>query len=360
MLKKLVIKGTPKEVGKQHGELGKAQVQQSLATYEKLFYGYQQLSWEAAKEAARVHLDAIEKHDIQLLEEMEGVAEGAGVEFDDILALNARTEIALGSYGKKAFSDGCTAFATMAPLGEDVIVSQNWDWKGTQIDSLLLLEMHIPGKPVVTMVTEGGMIGKIGYNDAGLALCFNALLTDRKSDEVPIHLALRSILNSRHLSEALSKVKDGQTAASASVLIGKSDDNGEGMAVNAEISPVGMDLVGGDDGFLVHTNHIMSESLKKGLLDTNEHRQDDSMLRYKRAVQLIKTARENSDAIDVDTHKRWLSDTFNAPNSINHLCNPLAAEHRQMETVFSIVMNMSKQTIYLYKGKPADGEFVRI
>lgn len=360
MLEKLIIKGTPKEVGKQHGELGKDQVQQSLATYERLFYGYQGLSWEKAKDAARVHIDAIEKHDIQLLEEMDGVAKGAGVEFDDILALNARSEIALGNYGKKAFSDGCTAFATMPPLGGDTIISQNWDWKGTQLNSLLLLEMHIPGKPVVTMVTEGGMIGKIGYNDAGLALCFNALLTDRKSDELPVHLALRSILNSRHLTEALSKVNDGQTAASASVMIAKGDDNGAGMAVNAEISPVGMDLIGGDDGYLVHTNHFISKDLQKGLMDTNEHRQDDSMIRYKRAVQMIKTTHSNEEAIDVAIHKKWLADTFNAPNSINHLCNPDAADHRQMETVFSIVMNVTKQTSYLCVGKPADGEFIRI
>src|SRR5699024_3028154 len=166
-----------------------------------------------------------EKYDLQLIEEMEGVAKGAGVDFEDILALNTRTEIALGNYGKKTFSDGCTATATMPPVGTDMIISQNWDWKGTQTKSLLLLEVHIKGKPTITMVTEGGMIGKIGYNSEGLGLCFNALLTDKKSDEVPIHLALRGILNSFTLSEAVSRVKDGQTAASASVLIGKSEED---------------------------------------------------------------------------------------------------------------------------------------
>ena len=191
MINKLTLKGSPLEVGEQHGSLGKKQVQQSLTTYEELFYGYQGLSWNKAREAALVHIPAIEKYDSQLLEEMEGIAKGAGVEFEDILALNTRTEIALGSYKKNVFSDGCTAFATMPPIGGDTIIAQNWDWKGSQIDSLLLLEIHIKGKPIVTMVTEGGMIGKIGYNSSQLGLCFNALLTDKKSDEVPIHVALR-------------------------------------------------------------------------------------------------------------------------------------------------------------------------
>lgn len=46
MIEKLVLKGTPMEVGEQHGRLGKKQVEQSLETYEKLFQGYQGMSWE--------------------------------------------------------------------------------------------------------------------------------------------------------------------------------------------------------------------------------------------------------------------------------------------------------------------------
>lgn len=359
-MEKLILKGTPMEVGEQHGRLGKKQVEQSLETYEKLFYGYQKMSWTQAREASLVHMDAIEKYDPELVEEMDGIAKGAGVDFEDILALNARTEIALGSYGKKAFSDGCTAFATMPPVGSDVIISQNWDWKGSQEKSILLLEMHIPNKPVVTMVTEGGMVGKIGYNSEGLGLCFNALLTDKKSDEVPIHLALRGILNSFTLSEAISRIKNGQTAASASVLIGKSDHDGTGLAINAEVSPFGMDFVGADEGFLSHTNHIMSQELKKNLLDTNEYRYEDSMMRYKRAIQLMKTAQAKREIIDGHLHKKWLSDSFNAPNSINHICNPMAKEHRQTETVFSIIMNLSKGEAELCIGKPVNGKFINI
>src|SRR5699024_6994486 len=88
-MEKLILKGTPMEVGEQHGRLGKKQVEQSLETYEKLFYGYQKMSWTQAREASLVHMDAIEKYDPELVEEMDGIAKGAGVDFEDILALNA-------------------------------------------------------------------------------------------------------------------------------------------------------------------------------------------------------------------------------------------------------------------------------
>lgn len=55
-----------------------------------------------------------------LVNEMQGVADGAGVEFEDILTLNVRTEIAYGM-----FSDGCTALSWKD--GEKSFLAQNWD-----------------------------------------------------------------------------------------------------------------------------------------------------------------------------------------------------------------------------------------
>ena len=355
-----MLQGSAKEIGRKHGQQGKQQVLHSLETYEKLFYGYQQINWKEARERALAHVKAIEKYDIELLEEMQGVAEGAGVDFEDILALNARSEIALGSYGGQGFSDGCTAIATFQPVSRDVIIGQNWDWKAEQKKSLLLLEIHQKDKPVVTMVTEGGLIGKIGFNSNGVGLCFNALLTDKKSNEVPIHLGLRSVLNSYTLPEAISKIKDGQIAATASFVIGKADDDGSGMAVNAEVSPFGMDIVSGSDGSLVHTNHIKSAFLKENLKDRNEFIYDGSMMRYMRAKQLISIAINNKESITEETYKEWLSDKYNAPEAINHFSNEKTPEHRRMETVFSIVMNLSKRKTYLCVGMPSEGEYIEI
>ena len=55
-----------------------------------------------------------------LVEEMRGVADGANLDLEDILALNVRTEIAYGM-----FSDGCTAFTWK--VGEKSFIAQNWD-----------------------------------------------------------------------------------------------------------------------------------------------------------------------------------------------------------------------------------------
>lgn len=361
MIEKITLKGSPKEIGEQHGRLGKEEVLHSLSTYEELFHGYQGISWEEARERSLDHLSAIERYDLSLIEEMEGVAAGAGVDFEDILALNARTEIALGSYsGKKGFSDGCTVIGTHSPVSQDTIIGQNWDWKGTQSKSLLLLEIEQENRPTVTMITEGGMIGKIGYNSAGLGLCFNALLTNKKTNEIPIHLALRSVLNSYNLAEAIGRVKDGQTAASASMLIGQSNPNENGMVINLEVSPYGIDFIGGQDGYFIHTNHIISDQLKEKLIDTNEYKYDSSVLRYQRAHQLINTNIAQENPIDEQSYEAWLSDTQNKPSSINMYKNPTTKPHRQMETIFSIIMNLSQRKTYLTIGKPSEVRYFEI
>ncbi|ASN07414.1 hypothetical protein CFK40_14920 [Virgibacillus necropolis] len=360
MIKKLKLRGSAREIGYEHGSQGKHEVIQSLETYEKLFYGYKNISWSEAKEHALSHMKAIEKYNLDMIEEMEGIADGAGVEFEDILALNARSEIALAGSKGTAFSDGCTAMAVTNPLIPETIIGQNWDWKSTQKGSLLLLDIQNKSNPDITMVTEGGIIGKIGFNSSGIGICFNALITDKKSNEVPIHLGLRSVLNSYSLTEAISKIKGGQLASAASFLIGYDEGNGKGMAVNVEVSPFGIDYVGGNDGKLVHTNHICSDLIKQNLEDMNEFRHDDSMLRKKRAEQLINTSIANHEAINEQSFEEWLSDEFNAPNSINHFKNERAPEHRRMETVFSIIINLSKKKAFLRVGKSVEDKYEEI
>lgn len=344
MVQHLNLTGTPKEIGFIHGERGKKEVHQSLETYEKLFRGYQKIDWNEAKERAKAHLDAIEAYDFTMLEEMDGIAQGAGVDFEDILALNTRSEIALTGYKGMAFSDGCTVLATTNPISQDTLLAQNWDWKGSQKDSLLIVTIEQQDRPKITMITEGGLIGKIGFNDAGVGVCFNALHSDKKSDAVPIHLGLRGVLNSQNLGEAVSRIKHGQMACAASFMVAYDDGKVGGLAVNAEVSPFGMDFVGGNTGSLVHTNHILSNELKKNLMDMNEFIFDDSTLRKLRAEQLIQQSISAKESIDEQVIERWLKDTYNEPNAINHRVNPFAPEHRQMETVFSIIMNLSKRT----------------
>ncbi|MCL7749599.1 C45 family autoproteolytic acyltransferase/hydolase [Halalkalibacter alkaliphilus] len=356
-IKAIKAKGTPHQIGYIHGAEGKAQIHQSLETYERLFSQFKNISWDDAINLARNHLEAIEKYEKNFIEEMQGVANGSGTTFDDILVLNTRSEIALTRMNQSTtFSDGCTAIGVYPPIGTKAIIGQNWDWKAEQRNSLLLLDIEQEGKPNIKMVTEGGLIGKVGCNSRGIGVCLNALHTDCLETKVPLHLGLRAILNSSTLAEAISKVSHQQLASPANFLLGSDEGNGRAQAMNIEVSPKGIDILFNPEGYVVHTNHLLSREMKKSVRDLNEFKYEDSYIRKNRAEQLIRVALQKEESISAEHFQKWLTDDFNAPNSIQHFSNSHVPAHRQMETVFSIIMDLSEKRIYVSSGNSSEME----
>src|SRR5690625_3739906 len=160
-----------------HGEEGKKEIHYSINSYERLFYNDAGLDWKQAIEQAKTYMDAIEKINSNLLEEMNFVAKGASVEFEDILTLNARSEIALTNN----MNDGCTSLTVIPPLSDKAYLSQNWDWRPAQSKSLIKMDIEQKNGTSIQMVTEGVIIGKIGFNNYGLGLCLNAFRENEKS-----------------------------------------------------------------------------------------------------------------------------------------------------------------------------------
>jgi isopenicillin-N N-acyltransferase-like protein len=79
------------------------------------------MTWSDATSFALKFQPYLEQNWPQYVSEMEGVAEGAEVSYEDILALNVRTEIAFGS-----FNDGCTGISWKGQAKS--MLGQNWDW----------------------------------------------------------------------------------------------------------------------------------------------------------------------------------------------------------------------------------------
>ncbi len=117
----VLCSGTPYVVGYQHGAIAKLEIGRSITFYNKIFQAKCKMNWEEVKEFALKYNPYLQQHWPQYVEEMQGVAKGAGVTYLDILALNVRTEVAFGN-----FSDGCTAFSWKG--AKNSILAQNWDW----------------------------------------------------------------------------------------------------------------------------------------------------------------------------------------------------------------------------------------
>ena len=91
--KKVVLSGTPHERGVTYGRECRELIDRTIGDYERYFNNKPNLSWNYAIQMAAKFIPAIEAFAPELMEEMHGIAEGCGRSFDEILAINCRSEL---------------------------------------------------------------------------------------------------------------------------------------------------------------------------------------------------------------------------------------------------------------------------
>ncbi|KAE8371126.1 acyl-coenzyme A:6-aminopenicillanic acid acyl-transferase-domain-containing protein [Aspergillus bertholletiae] len=348
-LPKLVLRGTPKEIGLQHGYRLQQQIKSQLSIYEEMFEYTAKMDWPAVLQLAEEFRASLECKTPHLYAEMQGIAKGAGVGVLHIVALNCRSEISFGS-----FSDGCTSLSWKKNDNARVL-SQNWDWIARIQKNLALMDIETSGKPRICMVTEAGIIGKIGFNSAGVGTCLNAIKARPCiSSKIPIHIALRLCLESTSVASALETLSSlGGVASSQHILIADST-----TSFGLELSPLGdVHLKEDEYGMVTHTNHFIENrnvkepSWAKG-----------SPARLERAQHLARELANNGIKDDLITptllRDQVFSDTCNAPQSICAQEDPTVHPIRRTSTLFNIVMNLDKQNLgaEVVVGQPGSGK----
>ncbi|MCX5909211.1 MAG: hypothetical protein NTY64_19075, partial [Deltaproteobacteria bacterium] len=78
------VKGTPRELGYQHGKKAQDAVRRNFQFYLDLWQHFGGVGRDQALKDAQRFLPFIEKLDPGLIEEMKGLAEGAGMAFAEI------------------------------------------------------------------------------------------------------------------------------------------------------------------------------------------------------------------------------------------------------------------------------------
>lgn len=117
------------------------------------------MTWDESRAAADGFVPFLERLVPRLIQEMKGLADGAGVDFLSIIALNVRSEISMGM-----MNDGCTSLAWKTD--DFSVAGQNWDVSVTAL-----------GSSVSNMTAVGGSAKGTAcpstYRTAGRPTCQN-------------------------------------------------------------------------------------------------------------------------------------------------------------------------------------------
>jgi len=286
------------------------------------------------QEVAKQFLPYLEESWPAYLEEIRGLADGAGVEYETILALNVRTEIGFGM-----LNDGCTAFAWKTKTSS--FTAQNWDWELGQKINIVVVKITQEGKPTIQMMTEAGIIGKIGMNSAGVGVTLNAISAKGVSfDKLPCHLALRAALESTSLQEAKVKLTTAGVGSACHIQVADAESGSIGFE-NTAFDQAELEM---RDGIITHSNHLTVAHA--GVED--KARLQDSPIRLNRVRELL--AGLGPDPT-IEQLKDVLKDDKNSPCAINR--SP--TEKSTLQTLFSIVMDLQKRYATVKMGRPTEG-----
>lgn len=262
---------------------------------------------------------------------MRGIADGAGVHLLDIVALNVRTEINFG-----LFSDGCTAVSWHTE--ERAFLAQNWDWMKEQKENLIITTITQESKPKIHQVTEAGIIGKIGFNSAGVGTLLNAIrVHGMDPTRMPVHFALRTALESNSAREAVDRLKNHGIASSGHILIADA-----ALAVGLEFTKSTFaECIPDTRRRIVHANHL--------LLD---HPDEVDTVWLKDSSVRVKTMTDNLQELPVEPSWEQISGLFedekNFPTSICREETPESGSG----TLFNIVMDLKSRNAIVRLGKP--------
>lgn len=349
----LELRGSGYQRGHAHGELARGRVERSLANYARLF-AFCGMDWEEAQRRAGAYREVVGAFDVSLLEEIEGIARGAGRRFEEILALNVRTEILPATYLAGAELGECTAIAVSPAASStgETLLAQNWDWVGAQREALVLLRQRASDGPACLTLTEAGMLAKIGLNESGFGVCLNILRStlDGERPGVPVHVLLRALLSRQGVRDAIAFAAKLSFGSSSNVLC--ADRGGE--AASLEISPGGLRVVRGGGATLCHTNHFLDPEAQGWQASLAENL--STVPRLARARQHA-ASRPKQGIADL---KRLLRDESEGYLSICRKPDPALAAQARIESVASVIMELARGVMHVAPDVPSLVEYAAV
>ena len=315
-LKVLVLEGTPYERGRQHGAALKKEFHELVKLWkEDIRKTYKTEANVFIKKflAATNFQKAIKEWTPQLWDELNGISEGSGIDFDTVFAFQLVDEIWV--LGRDIQAEKCTTIGLAKTENHPAMVAQNLDIPTFYHGFQTLFHIKDPEQDLETyLFTFPGFIAANGINSHSVAVVVNAVQQlENSRDGLPVAFVIRGILQCKTYVEAVRFIKAIKHGAPQNYMIGGAEDMGSFECSTTNISEF---IPFENATFTYHTNHPL-KNLNYTVRFANYLKSKDvSPKDYKhpcpRFEFLQNSLRDNSVHFDIDR----LKDIFSNRNSI--------------------------------------------
>ncbi|MBC8332344.1 MAG: hypothetical protein H8E28_10220 [Anaerolineae bacterium] len=340
--------GTYREMGQQIGESRRENVRHSIENARKLLqaaYQELELTWEGAQIQARKYLPFAQEHYPQYVDEMQGMAEGANISFDELVVLNVMEAVTIDALHltrctSMAVSDECTADG-------HVLAAHNEDWIPDDENDVFVIQAKPKDAPPYLAMTYGGLIPNIGFNAHGIAQLIDTVYPNDSRIGIPRLVVSRAVLAAKTPGGAIKRTLIPHRAAGYNHLI--VHESGEIYSV--EVSARRFSIIYNKDGYVVHTNNYLSANMQE--IENEPEELISSRIRYFRALRLLNQSKRHT----IQSLQAIQRDHVNYPNSI---CKHDFGEGHLLDsekTINAMVIDLTAREMHIAWGNPCKNSY---
>jgi isopenicillin-N N-acyltransferase like protein len=356
-IKTLTLTGTPRERGQMHGTALKHVILRAIDAWKEDLRQYSGKDPNESIVQFMTDTDlvaATEKWAPQLLEEVKGIGDGAGVDFNTIFMYQCMDEewwFGAHSLFKRALQ--CSGLGCYREGKTPALLAQNMDVPNYNDDFKILLRIKNEESSVESFVfSVAGLIGLNGLNNQPLGICCNTLLELNYAPKgLPVAFIVRSVLEQPTLEKAIRFIRRIKHASGQNYIMADSE-----KVVDFECSANKVCQYTPYKGArrVYHTNHTITNSDLASWSEEERTRMAKEPKGTSRARfdVLEKELKDPSRTVNVKTIKSILA-SHEGP-----VCTHNTHKPKGSCTLGTLIMSMSNPPeLHLAPGPPCSTEF---
>jgi isopenicillin-N N-acyltransferase-like protein len=337
----LEVKGSYRDIGYQIGQVFKKNIIEVINSRNEWHSRLVNIlnSSEGRKLSDKL-LELSQKHFPNIIEEIKGMADGAGIHFDHIWAINIKSE--LGAFQKEP--PGCSSI--FVNDDKNMWLFHNEDGHTAYKEIMFTIKVTPPsGVAFISMVYPGTITGNgPSLNIRGIVQTTNYIGSTKGEIGLPRYVIGRAILEAKDLEEAIQIATFEPRAYPYHHNLASFNEK---SYASVETIP-GTSEVKYPDGIYFHTNHLLFEETKDYQFQDQEYKNSSSLSRYTVINEKINQLEPNN--IQPESSLSILSSHERKPYSpCRHPQEDISGQ-----TLGTAFFNINEGRFYLYKGNPCE------
>ncbi len=319
--------GTHREMGVDFGRATRELLREFLAESAQFYRRHTTHDVTYARRCAmRNFFPATQRRFPAYLEETRGIAEGAGIPFEDIFFLTADEELAVLWERKKP--EKCSSAVVRARQG--FLLAHNEDYPPRYLGRLVIVEAEPDDAPAFLALTYPYILTGpgCGLTAAGLAFTANSLNFPTRRVGIPSNFVLRDLYSARRILDAQKSLAIPALMGNAAVIASVKERRAVVIEASLDDTAV-IDI--GTRNFLAHTNHVVLTSLNR--------RTEKPTIGSKRRLVALEHALAGR-AVGIAKLKRVFS------SEKSGLCRPIRGPSNSC-TIASVVLDPNRGMMYV-------------